>query len=258
MYQKQLDCTPTFIEVGAGSFQEGMPILCGSSAESHGSQKSLNNDLLGENLIESLADAMNETLLPHGSSHGHNNSSKRHLATLDPNAASLIATTASKASPKLGSKSPAIAITNQQNLLLMNATASSSTTIVPDRSSVGSNSSGVFTAGSYFLVNPTLPSSNGPTVNTSLTSCTSSSSAASSSSSSGRTSNGDGSKRDSNGSNNDDESSVSSNHSSTHGSLSRPNEQDLNGAFSSSHNAKINSSKHGQENILFQDDNLLH
>ena len=61
--QHKFDCTPTYIEVGSGSFQEGMPILCGSSSTS-GSQKSLNNavgyDLLGENLIESLADAMNE------------------------------------------------------------------------------------------------------------------------------------------------------------------------------------------------------
>jgi len=59
--QHKFDSTPTYIEVG--SFQEGMPILCGSSS-TNGSQKSLNTavgyDLLGENLIESLADAMNE------------------------------------------------------------------------------------------------------------------------------------------------------------------------------------------------------
>ena len=65
--QHKFDSTPTYIEVG--SFQEGMPIMCGSSS-TNGSQKSLNNaiggvggssgvDLLGENLIESLADAMN-------------------------------------------------------------------------------------------------------------------------------------------------------------------------------------------------------
>ena len=59
--QQKFDTTPTYIEVG--SFQEGMPIMCGSSSTS-GSQKSLNQavgyDLLGDNLIESLADAMNE------------------------------------------------------------------------------------------------------------------------------------------------------------------------------------------------------
>lgn len=58
---QKIDSTPTYIEVG--SFQEGMPIMCGSSSTS-GSQKSLNQaagyDLLGDNLIESLADAMNE------------------------------------------------------------------------------------------------------------------------------------------------------------------------------------------------------
>ena len=59
--QQKIDTTPTYIEVG--SFQEGMPIMCGSSSTG-GSQKSLNQaagyDLLGENIIESLADAMNE------------------------------------------------------------------------------------------------------------------------------------------------------------------------------------------------------
>jgi len=57
---KRFDCTPTYIEVGAGSFQEGMPIIGSSGSQS--SQRSINNqDLLGETLIESLADAMNET-----------------------------------------------------------------------------------------------------------------------------------------------------------------------------------------------------
>lgn len=35
---QRIDCTPTFIEIGAGSYQEGMPIMCGSNG-SRGSQK---------------------------------------------------------------------------------------------------------------------------------------------------------------------------------------------------------------------------
>lgn len=157
---RRYDSTPTFIEIGAGSYQEGMPILCESNLR--GSQKSLNNhqgDPYGENLIDCLADAMNElnTIQNH----------KQHPGAKLSNGKSI---------------SPAIAIksskTNDPNMLLMNANT------IPAASSVGSNSS-VFTVGSYFLINPnaTTPTGNaGPTVNTSLTSCTSSSSASSSSS----------------------------------------------------------------------------
>lgn len=104
MYQRQLDCTPTFIEVGACSFQEGMPIMCesprrggaggngSSSASSNitanphsgsssgangtGSKSSFNNIDMGENLIESLADAMNE--LPSSSNHHHYHHNHNH------------------------------------------------------------------------------------------------------------------------------------------------------------------------------------
>ncbi|CAF0706289.1 unnamed protein product [Brachionus calyciflorus] len=62
---KNFDSTPTFIEVG--SYQEGMPILCGSSS-SRGSLKSLNSE--GDKLIETLADAMNELNPVRGQSHG--------------------------------------------------------------------------------------------------------------------------------------------------------------------------------------------
>lgn len=59
--QQKFDCAPTFIEVGAGSFQEGMPVMCGSQG-SRGSQKSLNkdSDLLADSIVESLAEAMND------------------------------------------------------------------------------------------------------------------------------------------------------------------------------------------------------
>ena len=65
--QQKFDCTPTFIEVGAGSFQEGMPVLCGSQGSSRGSQKSLNkdSDLLADNIVESLAEAMNDLNTSH-------------------------------------------------------------------------------------------------------------------------------------------------------------------------------------------------
>ncbi len=83
------DCTPTFIEVGAGSYQEGMPIMRGPG--SSGSQKSLNSvnhgvsgnsELTGENLIESIADAMNELVTNansnSGSSRGVKTSNRHH------------------------------------------------------------------------------------------------------------------------------------------------------------------------------------
>ncbi|RNA07828.1 breast carcinoma-amplified sequence 3 isoform X2 [Brachionus plicatilis] len=67
--RKSFDLTPTFIDIGAGSYQEGMPIMCGSSS-SAGSVKSLNsNELNGDKLIECLADAMSE-MNPRGQSHG--------------------------------------------------------------------------------------------------------------------------------------------------------------------------------------------
>lgn len=79
---RKFDSTPTYIEVGSGSFQEGMPVMCSSSTGSH---KSLNSnpscgyDLLGgdNNLIESLADAMNEfnaNISSNSNSHSTNSS----------------------------------------------------------------------------------------------------------------------------------------------------------------------------------------
>ncbi len=64
--QQKFDCTPTFIEVSAGSFQEGMPVLCGSQG-SRGSQRSLNKDtdLIGESIADSLAEAMNDLNTSH-------------------------------------------------------------------------------------------------------------------------------------------------------------------------------------------------
>lgn len=248
MYQRQLDCTPTFIEVGAGSFQEGMPIMCESP---RALSKTSNDSLVGENLIESLAEAMSETPFS-------NNHAKSRLPDVSNGLAS-------GSSSKLGSKSPAIAISNHPNGLLINANGPN-----PDKSSVGSNSSGVFTTGSYFLVNQTpggvamvgtsSHNTGGGTLNTSLTSCTSSSSGASDrgrdrTKGQGKSS----SKRDSNSSTNDEDGAGSSSSSiassnvslSTHGSLSRAGEPDLTADFVSS-SAKIT-------NNLFHDDtNLLH
>lgn len=158
--QQPFGCTPTFIEVGPGSYQEGMPILCGALANQHrnGSQKSLNNgDLLGDNLIESLADAMNELNTSDGANYlanqkntrsKHNSSSSGHSSakTMSPAIAihhNLQHPKQSTVSTVHGNKSA----TN--NMLLIN------TMPVEQASSLGSNSSsnGILTVGSYFLVN---------------------------------------------------------------------------------------------------------
>jgi hypothetical protein len=231
---KKFDCTPTFIEVGAGSFQEGMPILCGQNGILRGSQKSLNNhDLIANdnNLIESIADAMNES--------NNQSSSSNHSPNVN-----MINKSSKMNHLTSNNKTAAIVIANRSNDLLINANQTVS-------SSIGSNSSGVFTVGSYFMINPNIPnvpsSSNGPTVNTSLTSFTSSSSASSSSSSS----------RSSTNSNNDDTDSIHS--TTTHVKLIHNGEQYTNTKpssrllASSSINHKINDAS-SLDNIPFQPD----
>lgn len=67
--RKNFETSPTFIDIGVGSYQEGMPIMCGSSS-SAGSIRSLNsNELNGDKLIECLADAMSE-MNPRAQNHG--------------------------------------------------------------------------------------------------------------------------------------------------------------------------------------------
>lgn len=252
-----VDCTPTFIEVGAGSFQEGMPIMCGTNGLRSGSQKSLNSGSTSnesENIIESIADAMNET-----SSNSTSNSSSNHhspninnIQTVHRN---IITPTTSSNNNKnvVGTnKTPAIVIANnslinparsatsttlaaneQPSLLLMNANSSATpTTVLTAPSSVGSNSSGVFAAGSYLMINPHMPhmmpsmvngGTGGPTINTSLTSFTSSSSASSSSSSS----------RSSTNSNNDEDSVSSNSLSANHHNGTLLNSKPINGQISS-------------------------
>ena len=88
--RKSFDNTPTFIDIGAGSYQEGMPIMCGSSS-SAGSVKSLNsNEFSGDKLIEYLADAMSE-MNPRGQNHGassaiaiSSNKAADNLSTINP------------------------------------------------------------------------------------------------------------------------------------------------------------------------------
>ena len=238
-YQKVLqkfDCTPTYIEVGSGSFQEGMPILCGSSLG--GSQKSLNGAgydvAMGDNLIESLADAMNEVNSSNTSSTSIGIGSN-HSPILIPQIAKNKAAKASHSAHTKPASSQAITIAssshasklNEPNLLLMNANT------VPVATSAGSSSSnsGVFTVGSYFMINPPSNASGiagGPTVNTSLTSCTSSSSASSSSST--------------NSHHDDDSGSSNGYHSSKH-----------------HHHHRRRDEVQSMENMPFQDDsNLLH
>jgi len=219
---KRFDCTPTYIEVGAGSFQEGMPIIGSSGSQS--SQRSLNNqDLLGETLIESLADAMNETSI---SSASHSpipttSSGVRHYnANLNGSNQST-----NKLSDFL-KKSQAIAISNK----MMNDQ------ILTAPSSSGSNSSDLLTVGSYFLINP---NSNlvQPVVNTSITSCTSSSSASSSG------------------------SNMSSNHEDDCMTSSGSNQRSINANSMLFKTKSIKSQKehtNSLEHIQFQDDNLLH
>ena len=212
----RLDCTPTFIEVGAGSYQEGMPVLrgpgSGGSVRSFGSgggggghsshqPVSGSNDLLGENLIETLADAMNELTATNSSVSVKyaNKSANQQKSTLNAKSTSQsISIAASKLQPSTSA--------HTNNLLLMNAThlggqATNNNNTAESTSSVGSNSSGILAVGSYFLINPTL-ANNPPTVNTSLSSASSSSSSASSTSSSGS---GGGSNNS-----NDDDSIASS------------------------------------------------
>ena len=236
-YQKMLqkfDCTPTYIEVGSGSFQEGMPVLCGSSLG--GSQKSLNGNgydvALGDNLIESLADAMNEVNSSNTSSTSIGIGSN-HSPILIPQIAKNKAAKTNNSAHAKPASSQAITIAssshanklNEPNLLLMNANT------VPVATSAGSSSSnsGVFTVGSYFMINPPGNASGiagGPTVNTSLTSCTSSSSASSSSSTNSH----------------HDDDSVSSN-----------------GYHSKHHHHRRRDEVQSMENMPFQDDsNLLH
>jgi hypothetical protein len=238
-YQKY-SCTPTYIEVGAGSFQEGMPF----SNSRNGSQRSLNNDNLsgGDNLIETLADAMNEL----------NNADTKSVYTH-------YKTTSTQQQQQPSSHQQIL----KPNLLLMNAASHNSHRAIPiltAPSSVSSNSST-----SYISINQNLTQSNVPvtTVNTSLTSCTSSSGTSSSSSSS-TTSNND-----------DNDSIASSNGSTTTFALSsigasgtkKQDENDENlFRHKSHHHHHHHSSSHRRnneqaqslENMPFQDDtNLL-
>jgi hypothetical protein len=122
-HQRQMDtCTPTFIEVGAGSYQEGMPVMrsgpgSGGSHKSsmhhqhahhHGSSASSNaGDVAGENLIESIADAMNE-----------------------------LATTTSPAVSSSSGKSGSLKARHNSNQFIQSKTASPAISIQPSTSNV--------------------------------------------------------------------------------------------------------------------------
>jgi hypothetical protein len=95
--------TPTYIEVGSGSFKEGMPILCDSKSSSASSLNNIHlnhnitsnqrkkntssssssncgrnnsvDNVSGDNLIESIADAMNEVFINNNS---NNSTQQRH------------------------------------------------------------------------------------------------------------------------------------------------------------------------------------
>lgn len=146
---RQFDnCTPTFIEVGAGSFQDGMPIMmcesprAGTSAGStgvnaskglSGASASASASHQEDNLIETLADAMNEASMPSFSNgataaaiaanHKHAASYNKQQQQYQLDSCGLIAPSTSK----YGSKSPAIAISTQ---------ATNSDLPNPDKSSV--------------------------------------------------------------------------------------------------------------------------
>ena len=271
--QQKFDCTPTYIEVGAGSFQEGMPILCGSQG-SRGSQKSLNKDvdLLTDSIAESLADAMNDL----NTSHQHNLPFPQRI--LQQN----------RQRQAQNSSTPAIAITNQQvfngtksnqsdallinqNVIILqkyffytfktkyfsfknNQCVANVPILTP--SSSGSNNS-VFTPGSYFLINPTIA---GDQTVCAPTSAGSNQHAISTmhqhepTSSASFTSSGSNSSNNSANINNDDDNSgVSSNNSSIHNSLTMTKRAtDLPGPYH-----RINAPS--LENIQFQEEtNLLH
>ena len=129
-------------------------------------------------------------------------------------------------------------------------------------SSVGSNSSNsgsVFTVGSYFLVNNPPMSTNAnanvisgaPTVNTSLTSCTSSSGASSTSSSSSSSS-----STSSTNSNTDEDSVATSN---SHATKTNENEPTFRHKHHHLHHHRRHEQAQSMENMPFQDDtNLLH
>jgi hypothetical protein len=279
-------CTPTYIEVGAaGSYQEGMPILC-SSIGSRGSQKFLNSncminknnnqvaDLLGENLIESIADAMNEVVMPTSSNPVTQSSSNTKIY---PNKSS------TKWSSSSTNKQQPIPINriDGSSLLLMNAMPSTTTMNTEGVAvgSVGSSSNGSVPAavGSYFMVNPTLYS---PNINTSL-SRNNSSNSSSSSSSSTSSSSSSGSSSSSASSNvsslNDDEpptsalnrlnldrkaSSGSSSTSKTTNTTMTSNREPLFGLRSLEFNTGLggmgsSNSSSGLDHLQFQDDSLL-
>ena len=248
--QQKFDCTPTYIEVGAGSFQEGMPILCGSSG-SRGSQKSLNNEtnnLVGDSIVESLAEAMNDL--------NTSNSSSSHVSFNQR----MLHSNQSRGKPHMpqplsSAATPAIAITNpyktkEQNTMLYTTTTQTGMPAMAASSS-GSNNS-VLTVGSYFLINPTmsgasnidttsLPVGGGPGV----------SNGPGHTSSASFTSSGSSSSNNSSAHMNNDDDSSSSNSSSIHSSLSmarRTGEE----PYGRDHAPSL-------ENIQFHDDtNLLH
>ena len=115
----RFDATPTFIEIGSGSYQD-MPILSGYM-NSISNPKASKNDTQNENIIDSIADAMSDLNPP---SHGFSNSKEKSQKNM--NKAHLSTTT------------PAIAIKNgKHEKVLISATPSSS-------------------AGSYFFINPSL------------------------------------------------------------------------------------------------------
>lgn len=255
--QQKFDCTPTFIEVGAGSFQEGMPVLCGSQG-SRGSQKSLNKDtdLLTESIAESLAEAMNDL----NTTHQQNIPFNQRILQQNKSRQMQHPVSATNVTPAIAitnNLSQNISKANQPHPLLINTHQNSVPTIpILAPSSLSSNNS-VFTPGSYFMINQSLSGASnidttinsnannhqnnqGPNLHhTSSTSFTSSGSSSSNNSS--------------NMNNEDDNSGISSNSSSIHNSLSLAKRGiDLNEPYHRSDAPSL-------ENIQFHDDiNLLH
>lgn len=157
IYQRQtMDCTPTFIEVGAaGSFQEGMPIMSAalaaadlprvkshsSSSTSSTSHREVVADTTGDSLIETLADAMNEN--PSTSAHHHHH--HHHKSKYQPQQQHMpfdFNGGVISPSTKMVSKSPAIAIAPSNNANNGGVQSSSAGLLIntcvsnPDKSSV--------------------------------------------------------------------------------------------------------------------------
>ena len=191
--QQRFDTTPTFIEIGSGSYQD-MPVLTGYM-NSFSNPKKLNGhtEILGDNnIIDSIADAMSDLNSGSSAKDNHNGSATQPKS---------FKTSANKSNSNshLLATTPAIAITNSKPV---NNHHSSFTH--RDQNYVSATPSSV---GSYFFINPTLsgasniidPHGNVPSV------CSSSSGSSSCSNNSSANSN--------------DDDSVSSNGSSTHCSL---------------------------------------